>query len=338
MKNRMLALSALVALSVVLGSGARAENMMSLAIAPGSAEVKLVPHWTVGSGVAGFTFLAQNLGLGAPGQFYSLKGTTIPSGGDRTAFTRYDPLTGVAVIHPDLGSKLTPDSYSALTSADPNLGFGAINMYMIHHRPTGDYFTALVPGAGVTSTVSDLKPMAGPGGPATAGAKGYFALTFAAADMGYGANSIYYLRSDPVTGTNFGSLVPAIAGGSTDRFALGFGGHIALAYAFADFGWGLNQMYYLRLDDDTGYTILGTLNPATGKTGDIANLGGVFATLAHFPADIGFAVNQFYVTGVANPTGQTVSFAPIADRAISAGSFKVPAMRSSGASTWTPCL
>jgi sugar lactone lactonase YvrE len=330
MKTRMLVRAVLVTVAGALGQAARAENMATLAIAPGTAAVKLVPRWSVGGGLSGFTYLAQDLGLGAPGQFYSLRGTTIPTGGDASAFTRYSPLTGTAVPHPDIGGKLTPDSYSALTSADPNLGFGAINLYMIHHRPTGDYFTALVPGAAVASTVSDLKPMSGPGGPATAGAKGYFALTFAAANLGFGANMMYYLRSDAEKGTVFGALNPALAQGPVAEEALGSSGHTALAYAFANLGWGLNQMYYLRQDADTGYTILGTLGPATGKAADIANLGSVFTTLAFFPADLGFAVNQFYVTGTLTPNWQSISFAPIPDRAIGAGSFVVTPTASSG--------
>ena len=41
--------------------------------------------------------------------------------------------------------------------------------------------------------------MSGPGGPATLGESGYFGLTFAAANIGYGLNQFYYLRSDQVT-------------------------------------------------------------------------------------------------------------------------------------------
>ena len=330
MTNRLWVPAALAALFLGAAPAVRADNMASIAIAPGSAAVTLVPHWGIGSGLGGFTFLAQDLGLGAPGQFYSTKGTAIPVGGDPTAFTRYDPLSGVAVAHADIGGKLTPDSYSGLTSADPNLGFGAINLYMIHHRPTGDYFTALVPGAAVASVVEDLKPMSVPGGPQSLGGTGYFALTFCAANLGFGANMIYYLRTDPTRGTIFGAMNPALALGPVAEEALGVGGHVALAYAFPDMGWGLNQMYTLRLDPVTGYTIFGTLGAATGVVHDIANLGSVFTTLSFFPADLGFSINQFYVAGSINPGWQSVSFAPIADRAIAAGSFTVTPSASSG--------
>ncbi len=81
-----------VAISADLSQqSARDDNMATIAIAPGSAAVTLTPHWSIGSGMSGFTYLAQDLGLGAPGQFYSVKGSTIPAGGDATAFTRYAP-------------------------------------------------------------------------------------------------------------------------------------------------------------------------------------------------------------------------------------------------------
>ena len=313
------------------GTAGYANNMATLAIAPTTGAVTVVPRWTVGANLAGFTFLAQDLGLGdGGGQFYSIKGTTIPTGGDTAAFTRYAALTGVAANHADIGSKLTPNSYSALTSADPDLGFGAINMYMIHHRATGDYLTVLVPGTTVASTVTDLKPMSGPGGPATTGSGGYFGLTFAAANLGFGANRFYYFRSDAVTGTIFGALNPALAGGPVAEYTLGSGGHTALAYVAADLGFGANLMYFLRLDAETGYTILGTVNAGTGRAADVANLGSVYSTICHFPATTGFAVNLFYATGVVSPNGQSVSFAPIAERTIAAGSFTVQPSASSG--------
>src|SRR5581483_10986721 len=48
------------------------------------------------------------------------------------------------------------------------------------------------------------------------------------------------------------------------------------------------------------------------------------------PGDVGFGTSQFYATGAINPTWQSVSFAAIADRAISAGSFTVNPSASSG--------
>lgn len=331
MKYSFIVFSALAALAAYTGEQARADNMASMTITPATGAVALTPRWAIGGSLAGFHFMAQDLSLGGgASQFYSIKGTAIPSGGDIAAFTRYIAGSGAATDHADIGSKLTPNSYSALTSADPDIGYGAVNFYFIHHKTGGDYFTAIVPSSGTASAVTDLKPMSGPGGPATLGASGYFGLTFAAANLSYGLNMFYYLRTDSVTGsTVFGTLAPALLGTSTDKFDLGTSGYNALEFTGTDVGYGTDKMYYLRLDPITGFTILGTLHPVTGKVSDIANLGSVFSTLSFVPGDVGFGSSAFYTTGAINPTWQSVSFAAIADRAISSGSFTVSPSASS---------
>lgn len=332
MKYSTLASSALLALTALAGSQARADNMASLAITPATGVVTLSPQWAIGPNLAGFHFMAQDLSLGGgPTQFYSLKDTPIPNGGDVAAFTVYIAASGAATDHADIGSKLTPNSYSALTSADPDLGYGSVQLYFIHHKADGDYFTHLVPGSGVASAVTDLKPMSQPGGPATGGASGYFGLTFSEDNLGQGANMFYFLRNDVTTGSTwFGSLDPALAGASTDLFDLGTSGHNALAYTTTDVGYGVNQMYFLRLDPVTGFTILGTLNPVSGKVSDISNLGSVYSTLTFVPGDVNFGTTRFYTTGVVNPTWQSISFAAIADRDTIDGSFTVNPTASSG--------
>jgi sugar lactone lactonase YvrE len=336
MKNyRSVLTSALVALTVFTSLQARADSMASIAITPATGVVTLTPRWPaapVTGSLAGFHYMAQDLSLGGgPSQFYSITSTVIPAGGNILAFTHYIAASGAATTHADIGSKLTPNYYSALTSADPDVGYGAVNFYLIHHKSTGDYFTAIVPGSGTSSAVTDEKPMSGPGGPATLGASGYFGLTFAAANLGYGLNNFYYLRTDPVSGfTKFGWLAPALLGTSADLFDLGLSGHNALEFTGTDVGYGVNKMYFLRLDPVTSFTIFGTLDPGTGKASDIANLGSVFSTLTFVPGDVSFGANQFYTTGPVNSTWQSVSFAAIADRLIGAGSFTVSPSASSG--------
>jgi hypothetical protein len=332
MKHSRFILAALAAITVLAGTPVRADNMASLAIAPATGVVTLVPRWSIGGSLAGFHFMAQDLSLtgGASNEFYSIKSTAIPSGGDIAAFTFYVPGSGAATNHADIGSKLTPNSYSALTSADPDLGFGSVQFYLIHHKTDGDYLTHIVPSSATASAVTDLKPMSGPGGPSTGGASGYFGLTFAASNLGYGLNMFYYLRRDPVTGhTKFGTLVPALAGTAADQFDLGANGHNALAFTGTDVGYGANQMYFQRLDPITGFTILGTLNPTTGRAADIANLGSVYSTLTYVPGNVGYGTSLFYTTGTVNATWQSVSFAAIADRLINAGPFTVTPSASS---------
>jgi len=336
-KHHTLLTAALMAVTVFSGIQARADNMASIAIAPATGAVTLVPQWSIGGSLAGFHLMAQDLSLGGgANQFYSIKATTIPSGGDIAAFTRYIAASGAATDHADIGSKLTPDSYSALTSADPDVGFGSVNFYLIHHKGTTDYFSVIKPSSGTASVVTDLKPMDGPGGPATLGTEGYFGLTFAAVDLNYGANVFYYLRTDSVTSTTkFGTLVPALLSTSADQYDLGISGHNALAFTGTDVGYGVSKMYYLRLDPITGFTILGmlqpgTLDPTNRRTADIANLGSVYSTITFVPGDVGFGANKFYTTGVVNATWQSVSFAAIPDKLISGGSFTVSPSASSG--------
>jgi len=334
MNKSRFALLALAAITALTGVQLRADNMVSIAITPATGVVTLSPQWGIAGNLAGFHHMSQDLGLtgSVANNFYSIRGGLIPAGGDVLAFNFYTAASGASSPHNDIGSKLTPSSYSALTSADPDVGFGSVNFYLIHHKGTTDYFSVIKPGSAVASAVTDLKPMSAPGGPDTVtGVSGYFGLTFSASNLGYGLNQFYYLRTDPVTSnTKFGSLDPALAGIAADQFDLGIGGHNALAFTGTDVGYGTDKMYFLRLDPITGFTILGTLHPTTGKASDIANLGSVFTTLTYSPTDLGFGVNRFYSTGSVNPTWQSVSFAAIADRAISTGSFTVSPSASSG--------
>ncbi len=330
MKYSILLASALTGLAALTGTRARADNMASIAITPATGAITLSLRWAIDGNLAGFHQMSQNLGLAGSvaNNFYSIKNTAIPAGGDTLAFNFYVAGSGSATPHADIGSKLTPNSYSALTSADPDVGYGSVNLYLIHHKGTTDYFTAIIPGSATSSAVTDEKPMSGPGGPGTVtGVGGYFGLTFAAGNLGYGLNNFYYLRTDPATGsTKFGTLAPALLASSADQFDLGAGGYKALAYTGTNVGYGVDQMYYLRLDPVTGFTILGLLNPSlagTRHTSDIANLGSVYSTLTFVPGDVGYGPGQFYTTGAVNPTWQSVSFAAIADRAIGAGSFTV---------------
>src|SRR5579862_4840645 len=107
MKNyRSFLSSAVVALTVFAGIQARADNMASIAINPGTGVVTLTPRWALGSSLAGFHFMAQDLSLGGgANQFYSIKNTAIPAGGDIAAFTHYIAASGAATTHADIGSK-----------------------------------------------------------------------------------------------------------------------------------------------------------------------------------------------------------------------------------------
>jgi len=296
---------------------------------------------TVLNNLAGLQYVAGNIPLtGAPASiaFWALTGAAVPTGGGpASAFTSYGTLTSPTAVttYGDPASKLTPNSYSGLTWAAANLGFGSGNFYSIHHTPGTDYLSEIVPGTGTATLIADLKPMswAGPtaGGPASIGTTGYFGLAWATGILSAGApyadQSIYYLRTSTSGHTIFGVTIPALVSASSDTLdlttavgAFGAGGYTTLAFSPVAIGtYGANQFYYLRLDPITGNTILGWLNPsliAGARTiSDIANLGGVFNTL-DFAADAtgpagAWGTNQFYLAGALPAGAQSISFAAI---------------------------
>jgi hypothetical protein len=304
---------------------------------------------SVGDNLAGLQYVPGQVALdGSPASvaFFSLTGAAIPSGGAASmippAFASYGTLTSPTSVmtYSDVGSKLTPNSYSGLTYAAADLGFGPYDFYMIHHTPATDYLAAIVPGTGTSSSVADLKPMswAAPGGtaggPASSGLTGYFAISWATGILSVGApyldQSLYYLRTDTHSHTQFGVMIPALTGASADTLDLtaavgsfGVGNYAALAFSPTSLGtYGSNQFYYLRQDTGpggTGNTILGWLNPSltagTRTISDIANLGGVFTTLTYASDATGpagaWGTDQFYLTGKLAAGAQSVSFAAI---------------------------
>jgi PKD repeat protein len=301
---------------------------------------------SIGSNLAGIQYVAGQVPLdGAPPSiaFFSLSGAAIPGGVANPAadFTSYGTLTSPTgvVTYPDVASKLTPNSYSGLTFASADLGFGAGNFYAIHHAANNvDYFAEIVPGTGTSSSIADLKPMSwqGPtaGTPASPGANGYFALTWATGILSAGApyadQSMYYLRTDSSSHTQFGVMIPGLTGASSDTLDLttavgsfGVSGYTTLAFVPTTVigNYPTNNFYYLRLDSLTGNTVLGRLNPslvAGARTiSDIANLGGVFDSLtfafdATGPAGA-WGTTQFYATGTLAAGAQSVSFEAIPD-------------------------
>lgn len=310
MKYGTLVLSALVGLT---GTPSWADNFVTIT-PTGSTSATVAYRWAIGSDLSGLGFIDGNSGF--PGatatNFFTIKGAAIPALGNPTGFTSYLP-TGAATPQGSVGNALTPDTYSGLTYAAENLGLiGPLSFYAIHHRITGDYLALIQPSV---PTVSDQKPMSVPGGPLTSGATGYFALSYAADDAGgWGANLFYYLRTNGLGETVFGSLIPALLSGPTDRWNLGAGrGFTDLAYTSTNvgFGFGPSQFYYLRLDPLTQTTFFGRLNPLTGVATDIQDLGGVYRTLVFTPTNVGYGANLFYSIGRG---GQTITFAPIANR------------------------
>ena len=310
---------------------------------------------TVNNNLAGMAYVAGNVpgAVDTSVSFFTLDGVTVPSN-PADMFTSYGTLISPTAVgsYPDVAGLVTANSYSGLTFAIDDLGLPiAGTFYTIHHKNSGDYFANIVPKTGGLSSTADLKPMSWQGGvaggPSNPGLSGYFGLAYATgAVSGYAANSMFYLRTDGASHTQFGVMIPALTGGSTDKLDLttavgsfGVGGYTTLAYSPVAFGgYAANQFYYLRSDSVTGYTILGRLDPSlvpgTRTISDIANLGGVFNTLNYAFDATGpsgsWGLSQLYATGGRTSTAQSISFPAIADRAISSGSFTVTPSASSG--------
>jgi len=269
MKDRALALLALAGLTVFPCVRIQADTFATIS-PTGASSATVTQFWAVGSSQSGLGYIGGNSGF--PGatvtDFFSIAGIAIPNSGSPTGFTSYT-YAGVPSSQPSVGNALAPNSYSGLTYVAENLSLiGPLSFYSIHHTSTGDYLALIQPSV---PTVSDQKPMSGPGGPTTVGATGYFALSFASDNPGgWGVELFYYLRTDVSGATWFGSLIPAFISGPTDEWNLGTGrGFSDLAYTSGDVGYGPNKFYYLRLDPATQTTFFGCLDPLTGTATDI---------------------------------------------------------------------
>jgi hypothetical protein len=318
MKTHILVFLALAGFTAFAGIQVRADTFVTIT-QTGASAATVTPRWAIGNGQSGLAY--DDSSSGFPGStatnFFTITGTAITTavaptvGASPNGFTSYVP-TGAATDQASVNEYLTANSYSGLTYVAANLSLiGPLSFYAIHHGNTGDYLALIQPSV---PTVSDQKPMSVAGGPATVGGTGYFALSYAADNPGlWGANLFYYLRTDVSGHTQFGSLIPALLSGPTDRWDLGAGhGYTDLAYTSTDlgFGFGPSQFYYLRLDPTTQTTFFGTINPLTGVATDIQNLGGIYRTLTFTTTNVGYGANNFYSIGqTAALTAQTITFA-----------------------------
>ena len=331
--------SGLVALAVLTGFQARADNFTTITVT-GATAATVVPRWTIGSNQSGLGYIGGDSGLpnATATNFFTITGANVGALGAPLGFTSYAPVTvaGNPTVQGSVGNALTPNSYDGLTYVATDLGLtppGPLNFYAIHHRATGDYLAQIRP---ANSTVVDQKPMSSPGTLLTPGGTGYFALSFAAENAGsWGPNLFYYLRNDAVTGhTMFGSLIPALLSGPTDRWDLGLAsakGYTDLAYTTTDpgFGLGINKFYYLRLDPITHTSFFGWIDPLTGAATDIQNLGRAYRTLVFTPTAISnYGTNNFYSISVPGP--QTITFAAIPAHTACDAAFTLAPTASSG--------
>jgi hypothetical protein len=115
------------------------------------------------------------------------------------------------------------------------------------------------------------------------------ALTFVAANLGYGPNLFYFLRHDDAGFSTFGTI--STTGAVTDRFGVG-NNFDALTFEAADLGYGPNLFYYLR-HDGAGFSTFGTIS-TSGAVTDRFGVGSNFDALTFVPGNLGYGPRLFY--------------------------------------------
>jgi uncharacterized repeat protein (TIGR01451 family) len=276
-------------------------------------------RFVVGNNFNGLTYADQDEGYAAT-QFYSLRHET---SGNSTFVTIN--AAGTVTGRFDAGNK----NFDALTFAAPDVGYGPVIFYYLRHDNAGvSSFGTIKPG-GTVGVVADLF---------VAGTN-LDALTFAATDVGFGANLFYYLRHDTNGRATFGTINPALPGTVTDRFNVGTN-FDALVFTATDVGYGANLFYYLR-HDSNGRSTFGTIS-TTGTVTDRYDVGTNFNELAFSTTDVGFGANLFYylqtgghATGtntLVQPVFATASLAPGATANFT-GSYTVPSLSACSVTT-----
>jgi uncharacterized repeat protein (TIGR01451 family) len=262
-----------------------------------SVSTAVVDRFVIGSGFNGLTYAGEDHGYGAT-EFYSMR-----KAGTGTSY--FDTIiAGTANIADrfDASSR----NFDAVAYAAPDVGYGPVIFYYLSHDNAGvSTFGSITPG-GVVGVTTDHFVVG----------NNFDALTFAATDVGYGANLFYYVRHDATGLSTFGTINPALPGTITDRFTIGFN---VDALVFTDLsvpGYGANNFYYLR-HDASGASTFGTILVTGLNTATVTDRlpVGMNATELTFTAtDVGFGPNLFYfLRGGGNATGtntQTVFTVP----------------------------
>jgi hypothetical protein len=232
----------------------------------------------VSSNYSGLTFADPDEGYGAT-LFYSIHKD------DAGPNYTIDTISGPGTITHRFSIILS--GIDGITFAAPDVGYGPVNFYYVRHDNGGvSHFGVIKPG-GAVGTATDLFNL---------GAN-FDTLTFAAPDVGFGANLFYYLRHDANGRSFFGTINPALPGTITDRFSGNTIGnnYDALAFASTDVGDGPNRFYTLRHDANNVSTF-GFIAPTatSGVIADRFGLGSLFNELTFTATDVGYGANLFY--------------------------------------------
>ena len=236
----------------------------------------VVDRFVVGTNISGLTYAAEDHGYAAT-QFYTFLKATNGS----SFFDTITASTGATVDRFDASTR----TFDGLTYAAADLGYNPLRFYAISHDTAGvSTFSTVAPG-GVTGVITDRFVLG----------TNFDAITFAADDVGFGANLFYYVRHDSTGLSTFGTITPG--GTVTDRFTVGFN---VDALVFTDLtapGYGANNFYYLR-HDASGESTFGTIfvtSLTTGTVTDRFTVGNYATELTFTATDAGsFGPNLFY--------------------------------------------
>jgi uncharacterized repeat protein (TIGR01451 family) len=243
-----------------------------------SVSQSVVDRFGIGTNFSGLTYAPEDHGYGATLLYTMRKATTGTS-----FFDTLIPSTATTADRFDASTR----NFDALAYAAPDVGYGPVIFYYLSHDLGGvTSFGTITPG-GVVGVVTDRFVV---------GSK-FDALTFAAADLGYGANMFYYVRHDASGLSTFGTINPALPGTITDRFAIGTNVEALVFTPLVAPGYGPNNFYYLRRGAG-GVSTFGTIfitSPTTAQVTDRFTVGTDAAEMTFSATDVGFGANLFYI-------------------------------------------
>ena len=248
-------------------------------ISPAGSVGTVTDRFVVGTNFHGLTYSDSDHGYAAT-KFYSIRHD---GGANANFFDTIAPTGGTGTI----ADRFTLPQYDfdALAYAAPDVGYGPIIFYYLRHDAGGfSTFGTITPG-GVVGVVADEKVVG----------TNFVALTFSATDVGYGANLFYYVRRDANCNSIFGTIDPAQGGPVTDRFTIGANVD-ALVFTATDVGYGADDFYYLRHDND-GNSTFGTIFVTGLTTGNVTDrflVGTNVNELSFTPTDVLYGPNLFY--------------------------------------------
>jgi len=238
--------------------------------------LSVTPRFSVTSTLHGLMYADQNENWGDT-LFYAVSQPVI--GVD--TFDTIAPAGGVTSRF-----NLTSTNYDALTLAAPDVGYGVNNFYYVRHNSGGVTTFGEIIAQGASSS-ADLWVLA---------KSGYNGLTFAAANLGYGANLFYFLRTDVTGLSTFGTINPTPGGVATDLYPVGTNFDALVYVSGAVSTWGSSVFVYLR-HNNTG-SIIGTINPVTQVVTDRLSLGtNLLSGLTFAATDVGYGANLLYYSG-----------------------------------------